>query len=128
MFEYKGWLTLSYDTYEEDFLKLQEQIPILNKSIEKFNNIAQFAKIVNCNENYVLSLIGILNHENGKIKELNDLLVFISKILPATYGVIYVRDQDGLDYNNYIVIRLAKGKIERFSDYILSPCLPTIED
>ncbi|PIF45763.1 immunity protein 7 of polymorphic toxin system [Chryseobacterium sp. 52] len=128
MFDYKGWIALSYDSYEEDFVKLKVQISILNERIAKFNSEAQFAKIVNCNENYTLSLIGTLNHENGLIQELKDLLNFIGKILPATYGVIYYRDQDGLDYNSYVVLRLAKSKVEKQTDHILSPCVPIIED
>ncbi|KQT27026.1 hypothetical protein ASG22_20435 [Chryseobacterium sp. Leaf405] len=128
MFDYKGWLTLSYDPYEEDAIKLKEQISDLNEHIINLNNNAQFAKVINCNENYTLSLIGTLNHENGMINELKQLLNFIGKILPGTYGVIYYRDQDGLNYNSYIVLRLAKSKVEILSDYILSPCIPTIED
>lgn len=128
MFEYKGWLTLSFDSYEENFEKLQEQILILSEYIIKLNNDFQFAKIINCTENYTLSVVGVLNHENGVLKDVENLLNFVREILPASFGVIYYRDQDGLDYNSYIVIRLAKAKIERQSDYILSPCVPIIEE
>ena len=128
MFEYQGWITLSYNTYEEDFINLQEQIIILDKYITNFNNTSQFAKIINCNENYVMSLIGTLNHANGVLKEIENLLDLVRKLLPASFGIIYYRDQDGAYYNNYFIIRLAKGKLEKITDNVLSPCFPLIED
>lgn len=128
MFEYKGWITLSFDSYEEDFLKLKEQIFFLDKFIDKYNNSSQFAKIVNCNENYVLSLIAVTNHENGILEDIKVLLSLIAKVLPASYGVIFYRDQEGSHSNNYFVIKLSKGTIEEFTDVILSPCLPVIEN
>lgn len=128
MFEYQGWITLSYNTYEEDFIKLQEQIIILEKYISNFNNTSQFTKIVNCNESFVMSLIGVFNHENGILKEIINLLDFISENLPASFGIIYYRNQNGADYNNYFIMRLAKGKLEKMTDNVLSPCFPVIED
>ncbi|MDQ1097180.1 MULTISPECIES: Imm7 family immunity protein [Chryseobacterium] len=128
MFEYKGWITLSFDSYEENFLKLKEQIIFLDECIDKYNNSSQFAKIVNCNENYVLSLIAVTNHENGILEDIKALLSLIAKVLPASYGVIFYRDQEGSHSNNYFVIRLSKGTVEEFTDVILSPCLPVIEN
>lgn len=128
MFEYKGWITLSSDSYEENFSRLKEQVAFLEKDIIKFNGSSQFSKIINCNEDYTLSLIGVLNHENGIVKEIKDLLHHIAEVLPASFGVIYYRDQEGDYENHYFVIRLAKGKLEEFNDHILSPCFPVIED
>ncbi len=128
MFEYKGWITLSSDSYEEDFLRLKEQVAFLEKKISKFNSSSQFSKIINCNGDYTMSLIGVLNHENGIIEEIKDLLQHIAEVLPASFGVIYYRDQEGDHENHYFVIRLAKGKLEEFNDHILSPCFPIIED
>ncbi|WP_165828210.1 hypothetical protein [Chryseobacterium phosphatilyticum] len=36
MFEYKGWITLEFDPYEEDLLKLKEQVSLLEKHL---NNV-----------------------------------------------------------------------------------------
>lgn len=128
MFEYKGWITLSSDPYEEDFFRLKEQVAFLEKKISNFNSSSQFSKIINCNEDYTMALIGVLNHENGIIEELKSLLHHIAEVLPASFGVIYYRDQGGNYENHYFVIRLAKGKLEEYNDHILSPCFPIIED
>lgn len=128
MFEYKGWITLSLNSYEEDFSKLKQQVILLDKYISKFNSTAQFAKIINCNENYILSIMGVLNHENGILLDIETLLKFIGEVLPSSYGIIFHRDQEGEDDNYYITIKMTKGKIEEFKDNILSPCSPVIED
>lgn len=128
MFEYKGWITLELDPYEEDFQMLKEQVSLLEKYLNTLNSFSQFSKIVNCNENYILSLIGVLNHENGILEDIKALLRYIGEILPASYGVIYYRDHEGSSHNHYFIIRLAKGKLEEFADTILSPCLPVIEN
>ncbi|GAB0157211.1 hypothetical protein CHRYSEOSP005_24820 [Chryseobacterium sp. Alg-005] len=128
MFEYKGWVTLSFDPYEEDFPKLKKQVVFLEKNINKFNNSSQFSKIVNCNENYILSLMGVLNHKNGTLEDIKALLCLIGEVLPASYGIIFYRDEEGSNFNNYFIIRLTKGKLEEFTDNLLSPCFPIIED
>lgn len=128
MFEYKGWVTLEFDPYEEDFTKLKEQISLLENTLHTFNNFSQFSTIINCNESYILPLIGVLNHENDILEEMKTLLRYIGEILPASYGVVYYRDHEGSSSNNYFIIRLSKGKLEEFADNILSPCFPIIEN
>lgn len=37
-------------------------------------------------------------------------------------------DEDSVNHNNFIVHRLARGKVEVYQDGMLSPRIPTIED
>ncbi|SHE56009.1 Imm7 family immunity protein [Chryseobacterium takakiae] len=128
MFEYRGWIVLAFDGYEEDFSKLKDGVAILSKRINIHKNIAQFSQIINSNESYELLMVGNLNHENGFLEDLKSLLNYVKEILPASYGLLFLRNQENEDFDKFSVLRMSKKGIELLEDTLLSPCSEFIED
>ena len=47
----------------------------------------------------------------------------------GSYGLLYVYDDESKsDNNRFVIYKLARGKIEKSADSLLSPCIPTVED
>ena len=47
----------------------------------------------------------------------------------GSYGLLYVHDDESKDdCNSFVVYKLARGKVERIADTLLSPFIPTVED
>lgn len=128
MFEYKGNVSLSFDSYEENFPQLTKGIKILSEKINRYNNTSQFSQIINCNENYELVIVGNLNHENGFLNDLKMLLKFIQEKLPGSYGLIFFRNHENEDHDSFSILRLSKKGIELIKDSLLSPCSYFIEN
>ena len=61
-----------------------------------------------------------------------DLLAFfenIGRIAQGSYGLLYMHnDEDSRRHNDFVVYRLARGRVTIFRDELLSPLIPTVED
>lgn len=127
MVEVHGWLTLR-ETYrivdDDDVETLLKQI---NDEIGKIE-YPQIQIKVN-NGNYYIEFSVYTNHMSSDI---NDLIAFfetVGKIAEGSYGLLYIHnDEDRHNYNNFIVYRLARGKVQTLQDSMLSPVVPILED
>ena len=47
----------------------------------------------------------------------------------GSYGLLYVmNDEAKIENNSFVIYKLARGRIERVVDNLLSPFIPTVED
>ena len=64
------------------------------------------------------------NHRGSRIDEAINLFELAQKVLSQySFGILRIWDDESDDYNQFIVHRLAKGKLEIIKDSILSPCV-----
>ncbi len=73
---------------------------------------------------------GLVNHSH-QANPYIEFFHFIGKIAPASYGILYLRDDEGTSNRNpnrFFVLRMARGQVEELEDTLLSPCVPLIED
>lgn len=52
----------------------------------------------------------------------------IGELAEGSYGLIYLYDEAEGRENQFQVFSLSKGSVKEFSDFYLSPIIPTIED
>lgn len=127
MMEAMGWISLSPSTDGEHAIyQTEDLLKNVLKLIGSFQSINQFIEVKELNGNNYL-LIGI-NHNNGIIELVEQLIKNIGLLSKGCYGIVYVRDDESLENVNFRVIKLAKGRVDVVEDSLLSPCNPTIED
>lgn len=127
MVEIHGWMTLR-ETYkvtdEENFDRVLKQV---NEEIGKL----KFFKppIKSMNGECFIEFSSYTNHMSNDVKEMLFFFEIVSKIAKGSYGLLYIyNDEDANYYNNFVVYKLARGKVEMYKDRLLSPVIPTIED
>ncbi|WLQ15788.1 Imm7 family immunity protein [Hahella aquimaris] len=127
MFEYHGWVTVWEGACEiEDDLALREkncrEIQLL---VEKYRDNMSRVELFYQNGSSYVRFDGDRNHYQAWVLE---LFIRIGEIAKGSHGLLYVRDQESPDYGNeFQVWRMARGKVIRVKDNLLSPCDPTIE-
>ncbi|WDF78495.1 Imm7 family immunity protein [Mucilaginibacter sp. KACC 22773] len=128
MIEINGWISLESSTDGEDKLT-EEVILIINEIIESHNSFNQYFRILSINGNYVVQIALNHNHNLGYVEMVNDLINDICKLAKASYGIIYLRDDENeFDFNMFKILRIAKGQVSYENDKLISPCNPLIED
>lgn len=127
MVELHGWITLreTYEvTDEENFEVILKQI---NDEIEKLKYSKFEIKMVN-GEAFIEILL-CTNHMSPDVKEIISFYTIVGNVARGSYGLLYLHnDEDKNNYNNFMVYRLARGKVEIFKDNFLSPTVSVIED
>ncbi|ASV05341.1 Imm7 family immunity protein [Leptospira interrogans] len=73
---------------------------------------------------------GLFNHRSALII---DIFKKISDIMPGSYGLLYIHDdeddKDEIDHSNeFVVWKLARGHLNQEKDPFLSPCISSIEN
>lgn len=64
------------------------------------------------------------NHKSLLVWE---LLNWIAQNGTGSYGIVYSNDDESINFNEYKVLRIARGEVEEFNDPFLSPIIPTIK-
>ncbi len=129
MVEYNGWFSINESLNGEN----ENEIISVALEIERFINFINDSNglivLKPMNGKYYLHIGGYTNHRNQEIEEVFSLLNFISEIAKGSYGLLYYRDDEDKNKNNeFIIYKLAKGKITKEDDNLLSPCNPKIEN
>lgn len=125
MVEYHGWLTLHDDTPEDDRIwEINREVRAKIAEMDADNRILGM-KVVN--GSHMAWFAGLTNHRSADIEEVFDLLDFVARRAPGSFGLLYLWD-DAEHENEFRVWRLAKGKLTEHRDELLSPCIPTIEE
>ena len=76
---------------------------------------------------YSMMLAGQFNHRRDAIL---DIFRWLAEHGPGSYGLLFVRDDEdprGIEFYEWRVWRLARGKLREFEDLYLSPEIPTTE-
>ena len=127
MVEMHGWITLR-ETYrvadDEDMERVLDEI---RKEIRRLVYPALQIKVCNGQDFIEFSL-----YTNHMSKAVRDLVAFFEKVGRAaegSYGLLYIHnDEDDQGYNEFVVHRLARGRVTIFRDAFLSPLIPTVEN
>ena len=132
MFEYHGWVNIvAYDLDDADPGVLNERQNELCLELEERFSVIQrgniyFALIRGINGQDHFLVTGFNNHRQSDIIE---LFHWIAENQPYSYGLLHIRDDEdtnGLD-NSIQVLSVARSKVIKSTETLLSPCIPKIE-
>jgi hypothetical protein len=76
----------------------------------------------------ILQCSGSRNHRGDTHQQLEAVLTWTIRELPATHGLVYWCDDEDAEAYVYRVLVVARGTVEERSDPFLSPIVPTVED
>lgn len=132
MYEYHGWITIresfsNDDEWDSQFDEILDQIKSELKKSDLGNGLTDI-RSVNGSEFFVVG--GFHNHSNGTTDGLLRFFKFVSEKAKGSYGVLYIHDDEDLngEDNEFQVYVLAKGKLEKKKDILLSPYVPVVEE
>ena len=130
MIMFNGWLHILEGTSGEE--EREETIAVVEKVknlINPLNRSNEFFHLSSNNGEFMLHIGGSHNHDVRYSEELKYLVQKIGQVAPGSYGLLYIRlPEDQQYWNEYLVYKLAKGKLTIEQDTLLSPCNPVIED
>lgn len=141
MFEAFGWVIVSTSveifTDDTPIEKLDELDDIVNKeNIQLWQRLRQWLAE---NEGtlfkwqfyeHLNNIEGVLQFSysrNHKSELVYELLTWIAKNGTSSYGIVYFNDDESNDFNEYKILRVARGRVEEFKDPFLSPIVPTLK-
>lgn len=131
MYEFHGWFVLAESPSESDTGSLAPTIHDLKELIGRAQWPAMTAGIKTFNGEEFLTIDGLANRQRDEADLLDEVLRFLARRLPGSYGVLYDRD-DELTVppgpNAFRVRVLRRGTVTEETDHFLSPCQPLIED
>jgi hypothetical protein len=128
MYELHAWALLSDDTYESESDKIMEVVEDLKPLLARFPPHNTDASMRWLNGAMVFTLSLMANRRRFEADLVDTILDEISRRLPGSSGLVYDRDHDSPEGNQFRVRVLARGQIIERGDPFLSPCRPTIED
>jgi len=122
-----GWITIreTYEVTDED--NLQTIVDEINRDLDDLECSELKPKWMNGECCFQCSLY--TNHWGGSNQDILNIYCLIAKKAIGSYGLLYVHDDESKDdCNNFVVYKLARGKVDRIADTLLSPYIPTVED
>jgi Immunity protein 7 len=135
VFEFHGWFNISESAH---FIE-KDETTLIAREIKKHiaalgwgngeNNV--HIDILGMNGSFILRLSGVKNHRGVIYDEVDQLLNWIVKLAPGSYGLLYWRDDEGdtpAGPDNFQVKVMSRGQIVTRFDPFLSPFFPVVED
>ncbi|TBL44927.1 hypothetical protein EYA84_01360 [Verrucosispora sp. SN26_14.1] len=95
MYEFHGWFRLSQTTEESDTGQLDAIIDELNELVAGLGfptNVS--AEVTVLNGEYYLFLHGVANRRRDEAVRMRQVLQFVARRLPGSYGLLYEKDED----------------------------------
>lgn len=133
MFEYHGWVTLRDAPELDDPDRAGDCL--LNSTLSRVRrlidldtvqNDLQVAELSQANAAWHLRLSGYRNHRQQPVI---DLWHKVAETAPASYGLLYVQDdEDPQAGNEWVAWTMRRGTVTREKDPFLSPVVPVVED
>ncbi|OWR32320.1 hypothetical protein CDO73_01550 [Saccharibacillus sp. O23] len=129
MFEFHGWAVLRHHTHDTEDAEQELQIEKLFDFIEGVDSEGVITRKIR-NGLVSLEISGLHNHRQQYVF---DLFKKIAELLPGSYGLLYIYDDEDIgknhDHSNeFVVFKLVRGHLIQEQDYYLSPYIPTVED
>ena len=127
MVEMHGWITIR-ETYEvTDDSNTEAIVDDINRNLDELGYSELKPKWMNGECCFQCSLY--TNHWGGSNQDVLNTYYLIAKKAVGSYGLLYVYDDEAkIDSDVFAVYKLARGKVERIVDNLLSPFIPTVED
>lgn len=131
MYEVHGWFGLAESTEEADVGGLPTAVERLRQRITNHQQSSLTISLDILNGQPFLAITGNPNRPRETPRFLGDLLELIRRELPGSWGILYERDDESVEWpgsNAFKVTVMARGRLSLRDDPFLSPCNPTIED
>jgi hypothetical protein len=130
MYEMHGWIVLRESPAEVDLGGLAAILDSLRIAVGDLANGNPSLALIEPNGMPTLVVTALFNHAgDSRVAQLRDLVLDICRFAPGSYGVLHVWDTDDLETQNEMkVVSVRRGEIHVEPDYLLSPCVPMIED
>ncbi|BCM69223.1 Imm7 family immunity protein [Streptomyces tricolor] len=132
MYEFHGWFGISEDPYEDDPGSLRAGVEELRARIGAVQWSASCKVVLDrFNGLDVVTVVGHTNHRGAEAGQLDDLVAYIARRFPGSWGLLYDRSDEGdlPNADNAFRVRvMRRGVVEERLDPFLSPCNPVIED
>ena len=128
MIELHGWVTIR-ETYKVIAEEDNEDV-IIDKIKSEINNLEWFKpRLKALNGEWFIEFTLFANRHNAQTEEVFKFYTRIGELAEGSYGLIYLYDDEteGRE-NQFQVFVLSRGSVKEFSDFYLSPIVPTIED
>lgn len=128
MFEFHGWVTIREGTSEaeDDDALFQENIRSIKELVEVYQDGISRLDLIVSNGAYNLIMHGLRNHSQQWVTELFEKTGNIAR---GSYGVLYLNDDEDLEFSNeFQVLIMTRGTVQRHKDTLLSPCIPVLEE
>jgi hypothetical protein len=130
MYEYHGWATVRESAEDEDNAAILAIAGRLRTRIRELAWASGILDVRTVNGKIQLWAAGCTNHRGAEAREILELFEFIASLAPASYGILYVWDDEDENgyYNVFQVWVLTRGRVFRRLDPFLSPCVPVVQD
>lgn len=132
MYEFHGWFGISEDPYEDDLASLRAGVEELRARIEGVDwGSSCRVRLDVLNGLPVVTAAGQTNHKGYEAGQLDELVAYIARRFPGSWGLLHDRSDEGdiPNADNAFRVRvLRRGTVEERLDPFLSPCDPVIED
>lgn len=134
MFEFHGWFALRDATEDGGANVVREAVEELRGWLaERVAYVTVAVDVHELNGEYFLNLTGLANRRHGRPEtdDLEDLLPWLVKRLPGSYGLLFERSDDmptPPGAGAFRVRALRRGRVSEHLDPFLSPIQPNIED
>ena len=127
MVELHGWITIRENYKETDEDNIYEIVDDINRVIYELGYPELKAKWMNGECCFQCSFY--TNHWDSRIQDTLDIYNLVAEKAIGSYGLLYIYDDESKsDDNRFVIYKLARGKIEKYADSLLSPYIPTVED
>ncbi|MET8974164.1 immunity 7 family protein [Streptomyces sp. NPDC004539] len=131
MYEFHGWFGIAESPEEADTGTLEEGVAELREAIGRIDWATGEAVLKIHNGEYFVRTDGLMNRRRDEAVELDDLIRFIARRFPGSWGLLYERSADLTEPPGPGAFRvrvMARGEVQDRLDPFLSPCNPVIED
>lgn len=124
MVEIHGWITIRDDFKITETDKTEQVAKIIKQEVKKLNMDVKWM-----NGECYMQFVLYSNHWADDCDDIFDIYKTIAYKAKGSYGLLYIHDDDNAEsYNEFIIYRLIRGKLEKFNDNLLSPFVPVVED
>jgi hypothetical protein len=130
MFEFHGWFVVAETPEDQDEGGLDQILADLRRLLPTLEWPSGMFDLRPLNGQYVLSIAGNPNRPRRYHQDLDELVLFLARRTPGSYGLLYWRDDEDASppgYGNVHVRVLARGTVSDQFDPFLSPTIPVIE-
>ncbi|SEP53765.1 Imm7 family immunity protein [Amycolatopsis saalfeldensis] len=133
MYEFHGWFQLSESPKEIEFgeEKFDDLLKGVRDRVAEIDWASGEAALKVFNGEHLLLVNGAPNRRRDEERELTELLEYVARQLPGSWGLLYEQAEDMESppgQGGYRVRVMARGEITVRLDPFLSPVQPVVED
>lgn len=129
MFEYHGWINVQPSAedgdQDQDDGRMHALVVGLQARIGELGS-PYLLDLRWMNGEVFLHMGGFPNHRDAAIPA---FFREVGERAPGSYGLLHVRDDEAAGQENEVrVLRMVRGRVTEYTEGLLSPCIPVLED